>query len=133
MCVCVFADCREATEDGLKHLGSLYNAWEMYLFGLPDVALTDAFLESLHGCSQLGKLQIGGWRRQIKGNITAGAVTRSVSLHIHTGNSISPPVGRHTQTHSHHGSYRHLCRHYRHSYRCSYRHWSRHMTPVWYG
>ena len=91
MCVCVFPDCREATKDGLRHLGSLTYVERMHLYGLPDVMLTDSFLESLHGCSQLGNLHIGGWQSQIKGSITAEAVKRSVSLHIHTGNSISPP------------------------------------------
>ena len=83
MCVCVFADCREATKDGLRHLGSLNYLIGLRLYGLPDVMLTDAFLESLHVHTQLTTLHIGGWRRQIKGNITAEAVKRSVRLHSH--------------------------------------------------
>ena len=87
----VLADSRKLTQDGLWHLRNLNELKCLFMNGLPDVALTDALLESLHDLPQMEMLRLEGYKGQIRGNITAAAVTRSVRQHTHTESYISPP------------------------------------------
>ena len=49
--------------------------------GLPADSVSDALLESLHGCTRLWGLELGREDGPQQMDITASAVTRSVSLH----------------------------------------------------
>ena len=89
----VLADSRKLTQDGLWHLRNLNKTRRLFLKGLPDVALTDALLESLHDLPQMEMLRLEGYKGQIRGNITAAAVTRSVRQHTHTAIFLHPEIG----------------------------------------
>ena len=87
---CVLADCRKVTQEGFRHFPKLDKMRSLALRGRPDGVLTEAFLEVLQGFSQLYLLYLGGYQgSQIRGNITAGVVTRSVRLHTRADNYIS--------------------------------------------
>ena len=89
------ADCPRLTAEDLQLLGGLPRLEVLRLRSLAADSVGDAVLASLEGCTRLRELSLGFWSRPVQMEITAAAVTRSVSQHTPTQAAVHlhPEVG----------------------------------------